>query len=417
MSAGAARGGRKLDPGAVLQCPLAALAMLLAAAAFTTSCQPGGGDAANLVVATSWSGPAAGALHRELLNISHRLGSVNAGLRTFSPRAFTDLLSRPQPQGWEGQIDLLVVPNFWLGRLAERGIIDEIPLPQVLALQSRVVGQALLAASREGQLLGFPLSASVLALVYDPALFPAPPTTLDDLLTAPLPTDVIPLALDLGDPYQIAAFVACFEGLQPTSDGGLLWREEATVEVLRRLGPLWSHPEAWRSCRGQDLESLQFQLFAEGRLASFVAAPHLIEALERLGRPFAVVPLPGFAGAPAPATALVSYDCAAVVRQSRWIDLGIEVGRMLLDDEANSRLNRATRGLSVLASAYGSREAIASPATVGFLRALEGGRPFPASADWQQTFEGVGARLARVVTRPSPPSSAEIATLLRGRSP
>ena len=410
------RGGRGVGDAVRLHWLLALMAWGVPVGLLAPACQPARSTSANLVVATSWSGPSAGALHRELLGISRDLGSVNADLRTYSPNAFADLIARPQPQGWEGQLDLLIVPNYWLGRLAERGIIGEIPLPRVVALQSRVVGQALLAASRGGQLLGFPISASVLALVYDPTRFPAPPATIDDLLAAPLPPDVLPFALDLGDPYQLAALVACFDGLQPTSDGGLIWRDEATLEVLRRLDRLWSRREAWRACRGQDLESLQLQLFAEGRLASFVAGPRLIEPLERLGRPFAVVPLPGFAGAPAPATALVSYQCAAVVRQSRWIDLGMDVASRLLDDEANDRLNHATRGLPVLGGAYQSPEAIASPATVGFLRALENGRPFPASADWQQTFEAIAVRLARIVTRPSPPPLDELSATLMGRA-
>lgn len=378
------------------------------------ACQRGSSASAELSVATSWGGGAAEALNRELLRVGQELGDVSVDLRFQSPTGLSDYLARAQPSGGLNPIDLVVVPNDWLGQLAERGVITELPAERIESLRQKLVGQALLAVSDHDRVLAFPLSAEVLALVYDPQRFPSPPRTLDEVLAAPLPPDVIPLALNVLSPEHLAPLVASFQGSLVDLEGSFLWRDEALVAAMRHLAPLWQRPGGWRVCFGDDPESLQLQLFAEGKLASFVAGPWILEALEETGRPFRVMPIPGFAASENPARALVGYQCLAVLRESRWADLALEVGARMVSDEVDERLNRSTRRLPVLRSSYQSKHAMASAGTVGFLRALEDGQFLPATANWSQGYQKAVDQLQRLRGFQRAPTAAQLAAVFSG---
>ncbi len=370
-----------------------------------------------LTVGTFWGGAAQEALHRELLRTAEKLGAVGIEVRTFTYYGLLDYLAKNQPQNGEEHLDLVVVPNEWLGQLAERGIIGELPAARVEELKQRLVSQALLAVSDRDRVLAYPISVELLALVYDPRQFPSPPRSMDDLLAAPLPPDTYPVAVNLGSAYQLAPFVGSYLGSLVDVDGDFVWSDDVLLKVVRRLAPVWQRPGAWRLFSGDDLESLQLQLFAEGRLASFLAGPWLLDALEETGRPFAVMPIPGFADAPHPVRALASYQCVAVTKDTRWADLALEVADHLLDEAANERLTHATRRLPVLIASYQSEQAMASQGTVGFLRALEQGQFFPATAHWSEGFQGESQHLQKLARRLQPPPLDQLRAILVGGAP
>ncbi len=393
---------------------LTRVASLLAVAAL--SCHESTDRPAELLVGTTWVGRGAETLNQELIRIAHDLGPVTIDLRLFSSTGLADYLLRSQPAREEGSLDLVVVPSDWLGQLFERELICELPTSRVDTMQQSLVRQALLAVSDRDQVLAYPISAEVFALVYDPDRFPSPPRTIDELLTAPLPPGVLPFAINVLNPSQLTPLVSSFQGSLLDRDGELVWREDALLTVMGRFRDLWRVPGAWSTCRGDDSESLQLQLFNEGKLASFVAGPWLLEALEATGRPFAVIPIPPFAASPHPARALVGYQCVAVLRGSRWVDLALAAGARLLDPATNERLNRSTRRLPVLLSSYQTKRAMTVAGTVGFLRALEGGQAFPPTANWSEGFQRVGDRLQRLRAYARPPTREELArSLLGGR--
>jgi len=381
------------------------------------ACGDVGERRAHLTVGTYWGGAANQTLHRELIRIAQDLGSVDIDVRHFSYAGLDDYLSKNQPREAQDTVDLAVVPSDWLGQLAQREIIGEVPSARVEAMRRKLVGQSLLAVSDGGQVLAFPLSADVDALVYDPGVFPSSPRTIDDVLSASLPPSVIPFALNLADPAQLAPFVSALQGSLVDRDDNLLWRDHDVVEALHRLRPAWGSPERWAACHGVDLESLQLQLFAEGKLASFVAGPWLLQALEDTDRPFRVIPIPKPAGAPFPARSLVEYQCLVVARETHWGDLALEVASRLLDQSANQRITRATRRLPVLMGAYEAQPAATSAGTFGFLHTLEEGQVLPPTARWSEGFARARDRLARLTHLSQPPAPDELVRLVGEEQP
>jgi arabinogalactan oligomer/maltooligosaccharide transport system substrate-binding protein len=372
-------------------------------------CQPAADRGARLTVATSWGGGASESLHREILRVTRQLGDVTVEVRTFSFLGLADSLARGQRDPQELMLDLIVVPNDWLGPLAERQVIGELPTARIEAARERLVRQALLAVTDRDRVLGYPLSAEVLALVYDPARFAGPPATMEDILRAELPAGTLPFAFNIGSAYHLAPFVTSLQGPLIDAAGRFAWDGRSAAEALERLRPAWQAAGAWPLFAGSDVESMQLQFFAEGRLAAFLAGPWMLEALEKTGRTFAIAPVPRFAGSPHPAQALVGYQCVAVAADSTWADLALEVGARLLDVETNERLNQGSRRLPVLLEAYQSASAIQSPGAVGFLRALEEGQFFSASTSWNMGFQGTSESLAQLGRRREPPSRTDVA--------
>jgi len=209
----------------------------------------------------------------------------------------------------------VIVPNAWLGQLAQRGTITELPLSRVAHLQEQLVGQALLAVSDRDRVLAYPL-----ALRCSP-LFTTPSTSRRHLRASRKSwlqrcLDTLPFACDLTNPFHVVPLLESLGGIEFTSGDVLTWNKASLIELFRRLAPLWKDEGAWRTCRGEDLESLQVQLFAEGRLASFLGGPWLLEALDKTGQPLAVDPIPSLVKGGPPVHSLVSYQCAAVLQQS-----------------------------------------------------------------------------------------------------
>ncbi|MDD5563243.1 MAG: hypothetical protein PHQ91_05985 [Thermoanaerobaculaceae bacterium] len=380
-------------------------------------CRGGSERQAHLVVGTVWAGAGAQALQRELIRIGHDLGPVNVEVRSFTSNALLDYLNRSQPREGREPLDLAVVPHDWLGQLVQREIIGELPAERVLVLRQRLVGQALQAVSEGRRVFGYPISAQVLALVYDPALFGYPPRSIEEILSTRFPPGVLPFALDITDPAAMAPLVGSLQGTLTDADGSLLWRTATVAQVLARIAPAWRTPAGWRACRGSDLESLQVQLFAQGRLASFIAGPWLLQALEDSGRPFAVMPIPPLGSATSPARALVGYQCVVVSRESRWGDIALEIGARLLRERTDERINRATRRLPVLLRAYESKHGLAGPGSFGFLRALEQGQFVPATERWSEGFEQARRQLESLASRSLPPAPGDVAALLAGSRP
>ncbi len=349
--------------------------------------------------------------------IAHDLGNVTIEIRPFTSTSPSRWVAEDDGRSGQETIDLAIVTHEWLALLKQRGLIEELPAERAQILREKLNGRAFLAAGDGERVFAYPIGAEVLALVYDPALFPTPPQSLEAILSARLPAGVLPFALDVSRVRALAPFVSSLQGRLLDDRGYLLWGPAAAADVFARLEPLWRMDGGWDVCREADLESLQVQLFAEGKLASFVAGPWLVKALEATGRPFAVAPLPGLAGVERPARALVTYDCAVVLRGSRWADLALEVGARLLMEGPNARLNGAAGRLPVLTGDHRSDGNPPSSPEAGFMRALEAGQAVPFASHWAESVGEAEARLMRLATATQWPAPQQVRKALAGSAP
>ncbi len=404
-TAGAAR------PGWLLAI-LAAVVLAIAA-----SCTHDHGSAVRLRMGTFWSGGAAETLREELFQACAGLDLAGVELQIVGLGALHERLLSDLPSDPTSELDIAIVPNDWLGGLIERKLVGELPAGHVERLRASVITQALLAVSEGDRLFAYPLNAEALALVYNPRLLPNEPRSLDEVFAARLPAGVVPFSVDLANLYHLMPLITSYQGSIITPDGSFAWNAAAATALFRSLTPLWSDPAARSISTAADPASLQVQLFAEERLASFVAGPWLVSTLRLVSPLFAVAPVPPFRDAPHPARALVGYQSLVVMRRSPWSDLAHTVALRLLDPDAQRRLSAGTSRLPVVRDALADGAAVSTPPSLGFLRAVERGTPMPSSSRWEHSFRSAGERLRTAMrTRPLA-SPAQVLGDLLGEAP
>ncbi len=391
--------------------------LVVAVVAIVTSCGDERERQVRLKVGTFWGGAAAEALGEEIRLACQDLEAVDAEVQLFNLSSLHErLLSESGTDSGSG-LDLALIPNDWFGVLTERALIGELPAHQANVLRERLLTEALQAVSQDDRLFGYPISAEVLVLIYNPKLLPQEPKTLDDIFSVPLASGIVPFSIDLANIYYLAALLSSYQGSVSRVDGSFAWDPAAAVKVFRSLAPLWNNPDARAIATATDPASLHVQLFAEERLASFVAGPWLIPALASAGRLYAVAPIPPFRDSRHPARALVGYQSLVVIRQSPWADLAHDVALRLLNLESQLHLAARTARLPVVRGAFTSGAATANPASLGFLRAMENGQIMPSAAVWEQGLRTAGGRLrAAVRARAADPLSLLLSDLAEGVS-
>lgn len=379
--------------------PRAIFAVVIVASA--ASCGDDGDGGARLRLGTFWDGRAAESLREETLRACADLDDVGVelqveGLGTLQNRLFADIAPDPA-----NDLDLAIVPNDWLGVLVERNLIGELPANHVEKLHANVITQALLAVANGDRLFAYPLNAEAVALVYNPRFLPSEPRTLDDIFTAPLPAGVVPFSVDLANLYHLAPMLTSYQGSFTDADGSFVWSAATARALFRSLAPLLRDP-VWRSmATATDPASLHVQLFAEERLASFIAGPWLVATLREVLPSFAVAPVPPFRDSPNPARALVGYQSLVVLRRSPWNDLAHTVALRLLAPDAQLRLSAGTSRLPVVRSAFADGGSPASPSPLGFLRAAEIGEAMPSSARWGYGFRSAANKWRAALRHPA----------------
>lgn len=178
---------------------------------------------------------------------------------------FDELLNRFRRSANEGTgPDLLLAPAAWIGNLADAGLIRSLEAGEVGELNLDTRNTRLVAY--QSRVYGVPLSVSPRALYFNQTLVDRPATTLNELLEH--------AALGQGVAF-VPRFEAAYWGIQAFGrglfdpDGTLNLADSGFVDWLAWLKEAQNKPGVILNV---DDEALR-QLFAEGRIAYYVAGP------------------------------------------------------------------------------------------------------------------------------------------------
>ncbi|MEV6521678.1 extracellular solute-binding protein [Longispora sp. NPDC051575] len=246
-----------------------------------------------------------------LYGITVRYGT--GGARTGYQETVTELLDRFERAARGGTCpDVLLGPHDWVGRLAGRGLIEPLTLSE--RQRAAFSPDALAAMTYQGQLYGVPSTLDTVALIRNTDLAPEAPATVEELVAHGRA-----LRADRAD-FRILALQVGEEG-----DAYHAWPllSSAGLDLFGRHGDgswdpgvvLPGAPEALAALRGlgdkgeqvlrQDVgDDTAMRLFLDRRTAFLVSASRALvdiaavnDTLPAGGRlPFAVSPVPGFAG-------------------------------------------------------------------------------------------------------------------------
>jgi len=191
----------------------------------------------------------------------------------------------------------------WIGEFAIQQIALEVP-ESVIKDQDDIIPAALDAARLDGKLYGLPLFVESVALIYNKALVPAPPTTWDELVTIATELtqgDVYGFGFPILEQYHEGPFFMGFggyifkyeNGAFDTNDIGL--NNEGSLEAARFLRDLYANaapplPEVAVDRANQ--HAVQEGMMEAGQIAMTINGPWREGPLRAAGIDFGVAKLP-----------------------------------------------------------------------------------------------------------------------------
>ncbi|BCB76969.1 hypothetical protein GCM10022251_44520 [Phytohabitans flavus] len=203
--------------------------------------------------------------------------------------------------------DVVVGPHDWVGDLAERGLIEPLALSQ--RRREAFLPSAVEAMTWRGELYGVPYALDTAVLLRNTDLAPEQPATFEDLLAsgealraAGRADEALVVQVGAGgDPYYMYPLLLA-------AGGWLFGRGADGRPDARRLGATAAETVAGferirgLGARGSGVLRLEIDkerataLFEAGRAPYLICASRVVSDARRAGLPFAVGPVPPFAG-------------------------------------------------------------------------------------------------------------------------
>lgn len=254
-----------------------------------------------------------------------------------------------------------------------------------------------------GRTLGLPLMAEAMALVYNPRLVSAPPTTWK-ALTLELAHQVKlgrqGLVLDLIDPYTQAglfrAYGADVFGPQARSAAPATWglAQPGALKAAERLRQ-WGRPSSGiANLNG----AAAAQAFVEGRAAMWLAGPWELPVLQQAGLEVRSIPFPVPGDAPQGWQPFVGRQAVMVSARSVQRKEGAALAGQLSSDAAQVALYRAGGRLPSSPAAW--TQLADTPELRGFGQAIRAGAPIPARPEMDAVWDPWQAALGAIQTQP-----------------
>ncbi|MEV6976631.1 extracellular solute-binding protein [Kitasatospora sp. NPDC093806] len=202
--------------------------------------------------------------------------------------------------------DLVVGASDWLGNLVQNGAVAPVPLTAQQKAQFQPA--ALDAVAYNGQQYGLPYATENLVLFRNTELAPAAPATFEELAdtgreAVKAGRAEVPLALPIGQQGNAYALQPLF-----TSAGGYLFgtRPDGGYDTadLGVGGPgsvaagelLKQHGEKGTGLFNRSVDTNAISLFTGRKTPYLVAGPWALGQVRQAGLPYAISPVPGWAG-------------------------------------------------------------------------------------------------------------------------
>ncbi|MEV7777240.1 extracellular solute-binding protein [Kitasatospora sp. NPDC088351] len=307
--------------------------------------------------------------------------------------------------------DLVVGASDWLGNLVQNGVVAPVPLTG----QQKALFQpaALDAVAYNGQQYGLPYATENLVLFRNTELAPTAPGTFEDLAGAAQAavkagTAEVPLALPVGQQGNAYALQPLF-----TSAGGYLFGTKAdgsydtadlgvggpgsiaAGELFRQYG------EKGAGLLNRSVDTNAISLFTGKKTPFLVAGPWALGQVKQAGLPYAISPVPGWAGK-GPARPFIGVQSFYLSAKARNQPLAQEfLLREVGSEEGQLALYQASPEPPALSSAL-AKVSATDPDIGSFAAAGAGGQPLPTIPAMNAIWGPLGQAEAGIVAGADP---------------
>ncbi|MEU3564093.1 MULTISPECIES: extracellular solute-binding protein [unclassified Kitasatospora] len=307
--------------------------------------------------------------------------------------------------------DLVVGASDWLGNLVQNGVVAPVPLTG--AQKASFEPAALEAVQHDGRPYGLPYATESLVLFRNTELAPDAPATFEDLAAAgqgavKAGRSDVPLALPIGQQGNAYALQPLF-----TSAGGYLFGTKAdggydTADLgvggpgSIAAGELFKqYGEKGSALFNRSVDTNAIALFTERKTPFLVAGPWALGQLKQSGLPYAISPVPGWAGK-GQARPFIGVQSFYLSAKARNVPLAQEfLLREIGSESGQLALYQASPEPPALTSAL-ARASATDPDIGALAAAGAGGQPLPTIPAMNAIWGPLGQAEANIVAGADP---------------
>ena len=290
----------------------------------------------------------------------------------------TEKFIQSAPKG-QGPDLIATQPHDRLGQMAAAGVVE--PLDKYVTSKVDIDKTAVNAFTFNGRLFGFSLFAEAVAVLYNKALVPDPPTNWASFLNiaqANTGNGKFGYLTEISEPCRSYGFVSAYGGYVFRNNAGTLDPKDlglnnaGTVKALSFLNDLRYKynfvPE------GVDA-GVARSAFIDGRLAILLTGPWDMGDIKKAGIDYGVTTFPTPPGASSKWSPFVGVQGVLISAYSRNKLAAVALARQMTSAEAQVAFNQA--GGRIPTSLAARAELKADPVVNGFGRAIAAGTPMP----------------------------------------
>src|SRR6478609_3174834 len=311
--------------------------------------------------------------------------------------------------------DLVMGAHDWIGNLVQNGAID--PIPMTDAQKAAFLPTAVQGVTFNGQIYGVPYAVENVALYRNTTLAPDAPATIEDLVTtgealktAGKTSEVLALPIGPnGDAYHMYPLFTSAGGnvFGKTPDGQYDPKqlELGTPEAAAAMTKIAALGETGqnvlkRSISGDNLVSL----FTDQKSPYMISGPWNLDAVKKSGVPYAISPVPGFAGM-APASPFIGVQAMYIAAKGQNLALAQEFATNYFPTvEVATQLFQAQHRPPALKAVY-EQVAASDPDIKAFIGAGQNGQIMPSITAMALTFDPWGKADAAIIGGADPTST------------
>lgn len=292
--------------------------------------------------------------------------------------------------------DVFAAPHDKLGELVSGGHV--LPITNADEISSAVLASCASAATYDGTMYGYPVSAETYALYYNKDLIEEKdvPTTWEDLKTFAKEFNAANsgkygFMMDVGNGYYTIIFTTSNDNLlfgpEGTDTTKTNINSEASVEGMKTFQSL---REALNVPSADLTTAATDGAFMSGNVALYISGPWNISNFEEAGLNFGVTTLPSLPGNDTPAASFSGTRCMLVSAYSDYPNEAAAFSKFLTSEEMQKLRYDITGALPSI------DVAVESPYAAGFLKQLEYAFPMPSIPEMGSYWDAMNSASANI---------------------
>ena len=325
-----------------------------------------------------------------------------------------DKLIQAAPKG-QGPDLVVTLPQDRLGQLAASGVTE--PMDKYLLTKTDLDKTAVSAMTYKGKLFGLPMFAESVALIYNKALVPTPPTSWDAFLAAAQKNTgngKFGFLVDLSNAYANYGFFGAYgsyifknaAGTLNVGDVGI-----ANAGAVKAVSLMNDLRYKYRLVPEGITADVAKSAFVDGRLAMLVTGPWDIGDIKKAGINFGITTLPTPPGASEKWSPFVGVQGVIVNAYSKNKLAAAQFAKALVTSTAQVSFNQAGGRIPVSLSARTKLKA--DPVVAGFSKAISAGTPMPNVPQMGSVWGPWGNAVTQSVQKASPDYNAILSSALK----